>query len=430
MFNYIGSFSVPNASSQQPPFLERTVDCLNLKYSLHLSNSSPNVINHLPSFHAQGWKDRWAVASEWKPASDLGEWVHTAGKWHADPEDKGIQTGTDARFYGISAKMSKPFNSSDGKDIVIQYSVKHEQDIDCGGAYIKLLPGGDTFDSLKFGGDSPYGVMFGPDICGSSKRTHVILHSDTKDDNLLINKDIPCEKDKFSHLYTLVVRPDNTFEVFVDNKSVRKGKLEDEFNFLVDKEIKDPDQSKPADWVDAQKIPDPTDVKPEGYDNLSAEIPDPDAAKPEDWDDEDDGEWEPPMIDNPDYKGPWSPTMIDNPDYKGPWVHPVIANPDYSYDEKMHAVCANGCSHVGFELWQVKAGTIFDDILITDSLEEAQKFAEDTFFKKKDAEKKMYSDQQAPPDDEDDEASMMGGMEDDGENDDDDFDMDGFADEF
>ena len=31
-------------------------------------------------------------------------------------------------------------------------------------------------------------------------------------------------------------------------------------------------------------------------------IPDPDAKKPEDWDEEMDGEWEPPMISNPDYK--------------------------------------------------------------------------------------------------------------------------------
>ena len=31
-------------------------------------------------------------------------------------------------------------------------------------------------------------------------------------------------------------------------------------------------------------------------------IPDPDAKKPDDWDDEIDGEWEPPQIDNPDYK--------------------------------------------------------------------------------------------------------------------------------
>ena len=36
-------------------------------------------------------------------------------------------------------------------------------------------------------------------------------------------------------------------------------------------------------------------------------IADPDATKPEDWDDEMDGEWEPPMIDNPEYKGEWKP---------------------------------------------------------------------------------------------------------------------------
>merc|ERR1712187_369994 len=172
-------------------------------------------------------------------------------------------------------------------------------------------------------------------------------------------------------------------------KSVRKGKLDDEFDFLEPKEIKDPAKSKPKDWVDQKKIPDPDDKKPKGYDDIPEEIPDPDARKPDDWDDEDDGEWEAPMIDNPAYEGPWSPKMIDNPDYKGQWEHPVIPNPDYIYDDSMHAVCANGCSLIGFELWQVKSGTIFDDIIVTDSLEEAQKFAEDTYFKKKDGEKKM-----------------------------------------
>ena len=39
--------------------------------------------------------------------------------------------------------------------------------------------------------------------------------------------------------------------------------------------------------------------------------------QPEDWDDEMDGEWEPPMIDNPEYKGEWKPRQIDNPAYKG-----------------------------------------------------------------------------------------------------------------
>ena len=70
----------------------------------------------------------------------------------------------------------------------------------------------------------------------------------------------------------------------------------------------------------------------------------------------------------------------------------MIPNPDYKPNDSLYAVCAKGCSHVGFELWQVKSGTMFDDIIVTDNLEEAQKFAEDTFFKKKSGESQMYDD--------------------------------------
>jgi calreticulin len=321
----------------------------------------------------------------------MGKFTHTAGEWYADADDKGIQTKEDARFYGLSAALEKPYTSSKDKDLVIQYSVKHEQKLDCGGAYIKLLPGGKKFDSKKFGGDTPYAVMFGPDICGTSnKKTHVILHSDKKKDNLMIKKQVNTETDDFTHLYTLVIRPDNTFEVFIDEKSVRDGKLEDEFDFMEPKQIKDPDAKKPDDWVNEAKIPDPEAKKPEGYDDIPKEISDPDAKKPEDWDEEDDGEWEAPMVSNPEYKGPWKPKMIDNPDYKGKWEHPMIDNPDHKYDDEMYMVCKDGCTHVGFELWQVKSGTLFDDIFVSDSLDEAKAFAKETFFKKKDPEKAMY----------------------------------------
>lgn len=321
----------------------------------------------------------------------MGAWKHTAGEWFGDEADKGVQTSEDARFYGLSAPLDKTYTSKAGKDLVIQYAVKHEQQLDCGGAYIKLMPGGKKFDAAKFGGDSPYGIMFGPDICGSSNRkTHVILHSDKKDEDLLIKKEVNCETDDLTHLYTLVIRPDNTFEVLIDNKSVREGNLQDEFDFLEAEEIKDPDAKKPDDWVENAKMVDPDDKKPDGHDDIPKELADPDATKPEDWDDEDDGEWEPPMVDNPDFKGEWKPKMIDNPDYEGKWKHPMIPNPDYKTDPDMYKVCKDGCTHVGFELWQVTAGTIFDDIIVTDSLEEAQAFAKETFFKKKEGEKEMY----------------------------------------
>ena len=49
----------------------------------------------------------------------------------------GIQTSQDAKFYGISAKFEEPFSNED-KTLVIQFQVKHEQNIDCGGGYVKV----------------------------------------------------------------------------------------------------------------------------------------------------------------------------------------------------------------------------------------------------------------------------------------------------
>jgi calreticulin len=315
---------------------------------------------------------KWVRSKSKESEGTQGTWDLSHGKYYRDAkEDLGLHTTTDARFYQISAGF--PEFSNKGKDLIIQYSVKHEQKIDCGGGYLKLLPKG--LDQEKFNGDSTYNIMFGPDICGSStKKTHVIFNY--KGTNHLIKKEVKCETDEFTHLYTLIVKPDNTYEVLIDQKSVAKGNLKDDFDFLPPREIKDPKAKKPSDWVDDKTIPDPTDVKPEGWDSIPAEIKDPDAKKPDDWDDELDGEWEAPMIDNPEYKGEWKPKMIPNPAYKGEWIHPMIQNPDYYEDDSLYAFNSN--KFVGIEIWQVKAGTIFDNVIVTDDINEANKLAEVT----------------------------------------------------
>jgi len=109
--------------------------------------------------------------------------------------------------------------------------------------------------------------------------------------------------------------------------------------------------------------------KPDNWDSIPETIVDPDATKPDDWDTDLDGEWEAPTIANPEYKGAWHPKMITNPAYKGPWVHPQIANPEYKSDDTLYHYKSIGA--IGFEIWQVKAGTVFDNILVTDSVEEA-----------------------------------------------------------
>lgn len=71
------------------------------------------------------------------------------------------------------------------------------------------------------------------------------------------------QDDVYSHLYTLIVRPDNTYEVKIDNNKVESGSLEDDWDFLPPKKIKDPEAKKPDDWDERPKIDDPEDKKPE-----------------------------------------------------------------------------------------------------------------------------------------------------------------------
>merc|ERR1719318_2059873 len=199
--------------------------------------------------------------------------------------------------------------------------------------------------------------MFGPDICGpGTKKVHVIFNYKGK--NLLTKKEIRCKDDVYSHLYTLIVRSDNTYEVKIDNKKEESGELEADWDFLPAKKIKDPEAKKPDDWDEREKIDDPEDKKPEDWDKPE-HIPDPDAKKPDDWDDEMDGEWEPPQIDNPDYKP----------------------------DDSLYKYTDIGA--IGFDLWQVKSGTIFDNIIITDDEKTAEQHGDETWGKTKDAEKKM-----------------------------------------
>jgi len=314
------------------------------------------------------WESRWTLG---KPAGkEMGKWDVSAGKWFVDEAvNKGLQATEDMRFYSISSKMAKP-STSKGKSLVVQFSAKVEnhQYAFCGGGYIKLMP--DGFKPATFGGDDEYHIMFGPDLCGYDiSHVHAIFNN--KGTNLLKTDKISLEysdKNEFTHLYTLVVNPDGTYEVLFDLESKAKGKLEDDWAFPK-KMIDDPADKKPSDWVDETEIDDPAAKKPDGYDDIPAQIPDPDATKPEDWDDEDDGEWEPPLIDNPEFKGEFVAPKIANPDYKGEWSPTQIANADY---EEGVQLAAYDSAHVGFELWVVNNGTIFDNILVTDDIEYAK----------------------------------------------------------
>ena len=103
--------------------------------------------------------------------------------------------------------------------------------------------------------------------------------------------------------------------------------------------------------------------------------------------------------------------MIDNPDYKGPWEHPLIPNKDYAPETYAKY---KDLTTVGFELWTVNGGSIFDNILVTDDKKYADKMAEKTWKKIKGEEgagekeakeawkKENEPEEEEPEDDEDD----------------------------
>lgn len=187
-------------------------------------------------------------------------------------------------------------------------------------------------------------------------------------------------------MYTLRVTPENKYELYIDQELKESGSLEADWAFLKPKEIDDPTDKKPADWVDEAQMDDPEDKKPEDWDSEPAMIEDPEAKKPDDWDDEEDGAWEAPQVPNPKSKGAWKARRIPNPAYKGVWKARQVPNPAYESDDKLYLL-RKPMKHVGVDVWQVKSGSIFDNIIIGDDLAEVNALIDKTWGATKDAEK-------------------------------------------
>merc|ERR1711871_643289 len=394
-------------------------------YSAPAFDGTANLIEN---FQDDAWSTRWVRAEDSKYAETNDYEVTNGAAPEGIANDQGLVLKSKAKHYGIASALTTPLSAKEG-DIVIQYEVRLQNGLDCGGAYLKLLSSADNLKDLK--DDSAYSIMFGPDKCGAESKVHFIFRHKNPIDGTVSEKHLksrPTPKiDALSHLYTLHVHG-NSFDIYIDGENVAKGDLNGDGTFdppvVPPKEIDDPSDKKPADWVDEAKIPDPDASKPDDWDEDAPrrildeaaekpsgweddepfQIPDPDAKPPEDWDEEDDGEWEAPLVDNPKcsvgcgewkrpeidnpaYKGKWSAPIIDNPEYKGEWKAKQIANPAFFEDD---APMANGVAPIeaaAIEVWTMSDGIAFDNILLTDNYEAAVKYGDATFGVKSKAQK-------------------------------------------
>lgn len=361
----------------------------------------------------------------------LSKWTYTeaddySGKFAigqgANPTlagDRALIIPDKARKYGLSVAVPGLLDLS-SKSLVVQYELKLDQGMTCGGAYLKLPLAG--FNVKKLTGDTPYSIMFGPDKCGSTDKVHFIFQSlnpvtgKLTEHHLKTPPQVANSYDKKTHLYTLIVNADSTFELLVDNEKKSYGPLSEKFDPPVQplKEIDDPEDKKPADWIDEKEIADPVASKPGDWDedapaqivdddakkpdgwldDEAEQVPDPDAKKPDNWDDSEDGAWEAPLVpnmkceaagcgewkrpmkENPDYKGKWKASMITNPKYIGEWKPKKITNPDY-YEVTTPTLL--GIAGIAMEIWTMDHGVLFDNVWIGNDVDAAKRYGTETF---------------------------------------------------
>ncbi|KAL8284036.1 hypothetical protein RQP46_005149 [Phenoliferia psychrophenolica] len=391
------------------------------------------IKGHFVEQFTSDWEDRWSPSKATKEEK-AGEVFSYVGQWAVEEPtvypgiegDEGLVIKSKAAHHAISVPFSTPLDPK-GETLVVQYEVKLQKGLECGGAYIKLLTDSDVgIQAEEFSDKTPYTIMFGPDRCGSTSKVHFIFRHKNPITGEVEEKHLqspPSPKiTKTSALYTLIVRPDQTYEIKINNESAKSGSLLTDFSPSVNPaaEIDDPSDVKPESWVESPKITDPSAVKPSDWDedapstipdtsatmpedwleDAPAMVPDPEAEKPEEWSDDDDGEWiapsvanpeckeasgcgkwEQPMIPNPEYKGPWFAPLIDNPEYKGVWAPAKIPNPDYFEDNSPSDF--NKIAGIGIELWSMTEDILFDNIYIGSSESDASALASETFLIKK-----------------------------------------------
>jgi hypothetical protein len=92
-----------------------------------------------------------------------------------------------------------------------------------------------------------------------------------------------------------------------------------------------------------------------------------------------DGEWEAPMIANPEFKGEWAAKKIENPAYKGEWVQAEKANPAYVAELPSAQSMMDRIGQVAIDVTANTDGVTIDDIFIVnaaDGVEQATAEAE------------------------------------------------------
>lgn len=397
----------------------------------------------------QSYSDRQSLLESWIESESVGKDPSTGestrqykGQWDVQEPynlkafkgDRALTIKNSAVAAMIGRVLPEPIECTADSDLVVQYEVQLQNDLKCGGAFLKLLP---VLSPSELRDYAPSSVilelLFGPDMCPPyTDRIHLGIKKSnpyTMAPELKLLREAPLSglsDTAIVHLYTLILRGStNEYEIRVDGSVLKAGSLLEEGafspGFNPPKYIPDPEEEKPSDWDDREWIPDPkvekpenwnesepmmivdeSDKKPEDWDeSMPVEVPDAERERPQWWDDAQYGEWIAPIIENPACQeisgcGEWAPTLIENPNYKGPWEPPTIKNPNYQgvwqpqnvvnpqyFEDTAPAKLENQIGAIVFEFWSGTSNLLIDNIYIGKHIEEAELLGNSTFTAKR-----------------------------------------------
>jgi calnexin len=190
----------------------------------------------------ESWNVRWSPSTATKKseaADDTPEYLRYTGSWAAEKvsllqeQDWALKLVDNAKHSAISAVFT-PYDPKEG--IVVQYEVNPVDGLECGGSYLKLFTENGQFDQAEMTDKTPYTIMFGPDVCGGNNKVHFIFRhmnpiSKVWEEKHMKNNVASGLTAGVWTLYTLIVKPDQTFEILINNKSEAKGSLLEVFIF-------------------------------------------------------------------------------------------------------------------------------------------------------------------------------------------------------
>lgn len=392
------------------------------------ADDPPGSIFIFENFHKNPGETKWKVSH--KKDYD-GEWsIEETYPPQCGKNEMALTQKSRNRKHAISYQFPRPYYSSN-KTFVLQYEFRAQHSFTCSGAYIKLFDE-KNFEPEKMDNETSWAIMFGPDRCGTKQIVQLIFRFYNpilkRFQERSIKNPPKFQFDYFTHLFTLVIRTDNTFSIFVDNTLIHNGNLLKDFDPPIAPPERYPDvnDKKPDNWVDLPVIIDPNSTKPDDWnesepymipdpnsksyhancnENLEKFIPNHNSVRPKYWDESILGIWEPPLVPNPQYnkdcgklypqmqknpryKGKWYPNTIPNPNYKGEWKQRTIPNKYYYPVKKPYYLPP--ITGMGFEIWSVNRELAFSNILIGNDEEEILEWNSRDFLIRKQEQIKSY----------------------------------------